>query len=278
MVDAPDVQHLVGIAAAQLPVAFGREVQEVEVLRATVGGDGVGGGNDAVQGVDGDIVGRADAAAVGRHYLSGEQRHVLGFQVQVFEQAFIDGFHVLGPLRVGVVGLSLVQQDAGNHALSLGDFAHFHQTLVRMSAVGRQHGFHPFRRGSGILVDALFHVAVDADSADSHVHHAHLMVLGEILQQRAAEVIYGSETGGFPAQGRQGLVPLAHLAALVREVHGGQVQETLAHAYGVDGLDAGVPLHVGLAEAEENVELGILCGGLKNQQGGREGKQHLFHS
>ena len=137
-----------------------------------------------------------------------------------------------------------------------------------MAVVGRQHGLHPLRRLLRILVDAVRQETVDADAADGDMHDAHLMAFRQVFQQGAAEIIDRSQTGILAAQRRQGLVPLAHLAGLVGEVDGGEVQEIVGHPDGILRLDARVALHIRLPEAEENMEILVLCGCVQYSQGG----------
>ena len=53
---------------------------------------------------------------------------------------------------------------------------------------------------------------------------------------------------------------MPHLAGLVGEVHGRQVQEIVGHPDGILRLDAGVSLHIRLPEAEEDMEILVLGG------------------
>ena len=129
-----------------------------------------------------------------------------------------------------------------------------------MAVIGRQHGLHPLRGRLRVLVDAVRQEAVDADAADGDVHDAHLVAFREVLQQGTAEIIDRGESGILAAQRRQGLVPLAHLAGLVGEIDGGEVQEIVGHPDGILRLDAGIALHIRLPEAEENMEILVLCG------------------
>ena len=137
-----------------------------------------------------------------------------------------------------------------------------------MAVIGRQHGLHPLRRRLRILVDPVRQEAVDADAADGDMHDAHLVAFRQILQQGAAEIIDRRQSGILAAQRRQGLVPLAHLAGLVGEIDGGEIQEIVGHPDGILRLDAGVALHIRLPEAEEDMEILVLCGCVQYSQGG----------
>ena len=100
------------------------------------------------------------------------------------------------------------------------------------------------------------------------MHDAHFVAFRQVLQQRAAEIIDRRQTGILAAQRRQGLVPLAHLAGLVGEIDGGEIQEIVGHPDGILRLDAGVALHIRLPEAEEDMEILVLCGCVQYSQGG----------
>ena len=100
------------------------------------------------------------------------------------------------------------------------------------------------------------------------MHDAHFVAFRQVLQQRAAEIIDRGQTGILAAQRRQGLVPLAHLAGLVGEIDGRQVQEVVGDPDGILRLDAGVALHVRLPETEEDMEILVLCGCVQYGQGG----------
>ena len=254
----PDPEHLRGIAPAQFPVSGRIEMQEVEVLRASVGIDGMGRRDHPVQRVDERIVRCADAAPVRRDYFPGEERNVLGPEVQVPEEVLIDRPDVLRPRGVAGIGLALVHQDAGDDPFFLRNLSHGDQPVVGTAPIGRQHGLHPLRRRLRIGVDAVRKEAVDADTAHSHMDDAHPVVFRQIRQQRPPEIIGGRQARVLPAQRGDGLVPSALLPGLVGEIHGRKVQEPVGNADGILRLDPGVSFHVGLPEAEEDMEILVL--------------------
>ena len=266
--DAPDPEHFRGVALAEFAIAGRVEMQEVEILREAVGRDDMGRGNHAVERVDNGVVRGADAAPVRCNHLAHQKRNILGLQLQILQEILIDGLHVLGPDGVTVVGLALVHQDAGDDPLSLSLLRHRHEPVVRMAVISRQHGLHPLRRRFGVLVNPVRQEAVDADAADGDMHHTHLVALRKILKQGTAEIVDRRESGILAAQRREGFVPLPHFPGLVGEIHGRQVQEGIRDIHGILRLDARIPFHVGLAEAEENMEILVLGGCGQYGQGG----------
>ena len=253
-------------------------MQEVEVLRASVGIDGMGCRDHPVQRVDERIVRSADAAPVRRDHFPGEERDVFGPEVQVPEEVFIDRPDVLRPCGIAGIGLALVHQDAGDDPFFLRDLPHGDQPVIGTAPIGRQHGFHPFGRRLRIGVDAVRKEAVDADAAHGHMDDAHPVVLRQILQQRPSEIIGGRQARVLPAQRGKGLVPPARFPGLVREIHGRQVEEPVGDPDGILRLDPGVPFHVGLPEAEEDVEI-LVLGRRRDEEHGRQQEgQESFHT
>ena len=253
-------------------------MQEVEVLRAAVGIDGMGRRDHPVQRVDERIVRSADAAPVRRNHFPGEERNVLGPEVQVPEEVLIDRPDVLRPCGIARIGLALVHQDTGDDPFFLRDLSHGDQPVIGTAPIGRQHGSHPLRRRLRIGVDPVRKEAVDADAAHGHMDDAHPVVLRQILQQRPSEIIGGRQARVLPAQRGNGLVPPARFPGLVGEIHGRQVQEPVGDADGILRLDPGVPFHVGLSEAEEDMEI-LVLGRRRNEEHGRQQEgQESFHT
>ena len=101
-------QGLVCVALAHGTIACHGEVDIVTSTGTSVGGDDVGRRYDAGQLGYHSIVPRACATHVSIHRLASQQGDILCLQLQVVEQTLIDGLHLLQPLLIAIVRLSLV--------------------------------------------------------------------------------------------------------------------------------------------------------------------------
>ena len=221
----------------------------------------MGGRNQIRHPRDNRVVGGADASAVGVHHLAYKQRHYLALEAEVAKQVVIHLLELTWPGRIAGVGLALVDEDALNDADLLGLASHLHEAVVRLVVVGGEHPFHPVRCAFGdIAVDTVWQEGLDVAAADGDVDHADLDVLGQVCNQRAAEVVRRGEAGALAAKRRNGGVPFALYAAQLIIVGGCEHHEALVHALEVARLDLGVALHIGLAEAEVDVEVRVWPG------------------
>ncbi len=277
---AEQPEHRGRIAAAELAVARGVEVQQVEVDVAAAGADHVGLRDGARHRVDDGIHRRADAAAVAVDHFAHQQGHDLAAQVEVTQDIVIDALELHRPVLLAGVGLALVHQDALDHAVLLRLFGERDQAAVGIVVIGGEHPLHP--SGGAVLhviVDAVRQEGLDVAAADGDVDDAHLDIVRKVLHQRPAEVVGGREAGAGTAERRDGGVPLALLAPHLGEIDGRHHLEAVAHALEVLRLNAGVALHVGLSEAEVDVEIGVLRpagDGRQQQEGYQENAFHMW--
>ena len=253
---AQEREHLLPVPLAQFAVAFRGEVQAVGTGLAAGRGDDVGVGDRLRQLGDDRVHARAGALLVRVHEFAREQRHGLGLEVQVLDQVVVDGLHLRGPLLVAGVRLPLVQQDALDDARLLGQLPHLDQVRVGVPAVLLDDAGHPPRGRLGVRLVVRLVEQLDLAPGDRDVHDAHLDVLREVGDHRPAEVVGRAQAGRAPAQGGDGRVPVALLPVELREVDRGQDLEALDLGL-VLLLDPREALHVGLPEAEEDVELRV---------------------
>ena len=219
----------------------------------------MGGRDGARESVNLGIGAAADAAPVAVDHLAHDKRHSLGLESEVGEKLFIDGLDLGGPLRVAGVGFALMQEYAGDYAVLLREAGDLDETVIRTVAVALEHALHPVGShiaGIGFLL--ILHEALDLDAADGDIDDADAVIVREILEQGAPEIVCRGESVAVAAERRKRLVPLPLDAAAVLEVIGGHREIALAHSDGVLGLRPGCALHIGLAETEEDVEIGVL--------------------
>ena len=84
---AQNRKHFRAVTSSEFAVARWREMQMVRPAGTAIRGNKVRGGNSPGQLLDDFVHARARAFLIGGHEAAGEQRHILGFKVQVFEQA-----------------------------------------------------------------------------------------------------------------------------------------------------------------------------------------------
>ena len=203
---------------------------------------------------------------IGAHRLTGDYRHPFGVKVQVFHQIVINLAHLRQPTVVVGVGLSLMQQNASDHALFLGLAGHFHQTAIGISAIGSNLILQPLRfDGVGIGLIAVLVEEVDGTTVHRHIHQTDAHIAWQVLTQRAPEEVHERETGVVAAEGRHSLAPFPHPAA-VGTVDGGEAEERVVvhNPIGIGYLS--LPHHVGLSETQEDVEELILCHHARGQE------------
>ena len=265
------------IAATQLAIAGGVEVQAVGAVGTVVGRDDLAGVDGLGQFVNLFLATDADALASGLDDVPHVEVHILGLQLQVAAQVVIDLLHHARPLGVARVGLALMHQDALDDAVLLCLSGELHQALVGVVVVGLEQAFHPARGFLlGILLYAVGQESLDVDAADGDMDDTHLDILGKGCHEGAAEPVGRREACVRTAEGSCGLAPFALLAggALVSggEIHCGHQQEARARAGQVGGFGFGGAFHVGLSEAEEDVE--VLIDGCRHTGAGHAYQSH----
>ena len=258
---ALQLKHFHSVAAAKHTIAFGSEVQLVEVFGAGARTDCVSVFNHFGQTVDKRVVSRAGAATVRVDNLASQQRNIVGVQVQVFHKVVVNRFNHTQPLFLTSVGLALVQQNAFNHAtLFLCDFSHINKTLIGVVVVCGEHSNHPLGTFFAISGNAVFHKCLDIATANGNVYHADTYVFGQVLNHCATKVVDRCKASVFAAERRNSRVHFAHFAAHFRKIDGGHHLEARIDILTVNLLNLGVALHIRLSEAEINLQLFVvLC-------------------
>src|ERR1043165_2392739 len=83
-------KHLQSIPSSKLAVARRREMQMVGPAGTSVRGNEMRGWDGLRQLGDNLVHARARAVLIRGHESTGEQRHFAGFEIQIFEQAFVN--------------------------------------------------------------------------------------------------------------------------------------------------------------------------------------------
>ena len=191
------------------------------------------------------------------HRLTHKEGHFLGIEVQVIHQSVIDEFHLLGPVRLSIVTLALMQQDTLDDTRLLGYLSHIDHPLVRIVVVGFEIVLQPV----GLILDIASHLlrdkAFDLRAAECHVNDTHLYVLRQVSHHRTSEIVSHTQSCALTHKGRCGGIPLTHLTLGTCKIHTGQHLETRIHRL-VLCLWGGITLHVRLSETEIDVELRLI--------------------
>ena len=285
--DAQEFEFFDGVAFAEFPVAGGRKVEAIAAAGAFGGGDAVGGGDGLVDLVDDGIHAGAGAVLIGVDEFADEERRVLGLEVEVFEQVFVDAFDLGGPFLVTGVGFALVEEDTLDDAVLLGKLAHIDKVLVGIVVVLAADVFDErfgLRKGGEVILVSLFLEEFDTSPGDGNVYDADADVLGEVGFEGAAEVISGADAGVLAAEGGVGGIPLPFFALQARGIDSLEDLEAIICADAVLRLNSRVAFHVGLAEAKIDVEVGIgLVGGegfgaaKRDERHDKDGEPFEFH-
>ena len=105
-----------------------------------------------------------------------------------------------------------MHQDTLNHTILLSFLGQCHQSLIWIIVIGFQHTLHPSRCfGLHIIVDAISQETLDINTANSHVNHTNLDILGQRLHHRTTEPVGRSQTRIGTTERRDGFIPFTHL-------------------------------------------------------------------
>ena len=199
-----------------------------------------------------------DTLAARLHHFTGQERHLGSLQGEVLEQMLIDRLHLEGPSGIARVRLALMHQYAPDDAVALRPTRQSEETAIGIVAVVGERTTHPV--GCllfNISLHLLGHEALDADAADGHMNHTDAHAVGQLRHQRAAEPVDGRQTRIGATEWSGSFTPLARRAAARGIVHRRHQQEARTGRRNILGLGACGALHVRLAEAEKDVEIGI---------------------
>ena len=267
-----ELEHLVGHPVAHQAHAFGAEMELVARALAAQGGDDVGVRHHFRQVRQHDVVeGGADAVHLGILQFAGEERDIVGVEAQFGAEVVMDLLHAARPGGIVRIGLALVQEHSLDHAVLLGDARDFQQAVVGAAAVLRDDGLHPVAFSVDVLLVRILVPELQLGARDGHVDDAHADVRRQVLDHLAAEEIDRTQVVAFPADGRRGRVPMALLPSVAGHVDRRHELEARVVEALVLRRRPGPGLHVGLSEAEVDVEIGVgpLGKGLQAQQQSR---------
>ena len=122
----------------------------------------------------------ANTLSVGLHDITCKEGHILGLQLQVAAKGIVHLLHLLGPVGITRIRLTLVHQDTLDYTILLCLLGQSNQSFVRVIAVCLQHSLHPARSlGLHVVGNLAGHKALDLDTTYSHVDHTDLDVLGQ---------------------------------------------------------------------------------------------------
>ena len=93
---------------------------------------------------------------VGINHLSGNQRHILGLQIKVRQQALVNILYFHRPFFIAGIGFSLMQQNTFYHTILLRQSCHLYKTLIRIIVILAQYSLHPVRSSLYILLALIF--------------------------------------------------------------------------------------------------------------------------
>ena len=239
---------------------------------AAQGGDDMGVRHHFRQVRQHDVVeGGADAVHLGIFQLAGKERDVVGVEAQFGAQVVMDLLHTARPGGIVRVGLTLVQEHSLDHAVLLGDARDFQQAVVGAAPVLRDDGLHPVTLTVNVFLVRILVPELQLGARDGHVDDAHADVRRQVFDHLAAEEIDRTQVVAFPADGRRSRVPMALLPSVAGHVDRRHELETRIVEALVLRRRPGAGLHVGLSEAEIDVEIGV--GFLrKGLQAGHEGR------
>ena len=223
--------------------------------------------------VDDTVHGAADAAAVAIDDLAGQQRTLLCLEVEILEEIFVDALDLARPGFIIRIGFALMQEDTGNHSVLLGLPGEIDHIVVRIASVDLHDVLQPVRTGLAVFLSPVLHECIYLAACHGNVDDTHSVSLREVLKQGTAEIVGRGKTGVLAAERRDGRIPVALRTVHAGEIHRGHHQVIGADALTVLVLDAGVALHVGLADADEDVE--ILVYGATGCTGNRQ--RHKDH-
>jgi len=258
---AQDGKHLQSVAGAEFTISGGSEVEVVRAAGAAVRSNVIGRGGRPRQVGDDLVHARARPLLILWHQAAGEQRHFLGLEVEILEQAVVDIFHFVGPLLVIGIGFALVQQDAFDDPIVLGQLRHRDEMLVRIATVDADDVGHPPGRCRRIMLKRILLEQLDFAASNRNVHDANLDARRQVGNQCAAEIIRWAESCRGPAERRSGGIPVALRSLLLWKIYGGENFEAIVHPGLVLFFYARKSLHIGLAETQKDPEVRVLAKG-----------------
>ena len=159
-----------------------------------------------------------------------------------------------------------MKKDAFDDTGFLGDPPHVHELLIGIAVVGGDCGLHPLRSRSSVRGVVLLVEQLDLATGNRHIDDADLDFFGKLGDQRASEEVRRTEARRGPAQWRHRGVPIARFPLWSLKIYSRQHLEAAVARRTVLVLNPRETLHVGLPEAEENVEILVLCADAVGQQ------------
>ena len=203
-----------------------------------------------------DVVVRALGASLIRDF-ARKERNVL-IESDILHQTVIDLLDLVRPIAIALVSFTLVEDDALDDAVFLGLLRHIYQTLVRVIAIILDDILEPAGLGRHIALVKRRIERHDAAARNGHDHDTDPDLRVELFDQRASEVIRRAEAPMLVRQRGNRVIPRSEFPSV-------EVVDCREHLEArIDRLvlafDSALALHIGLAEGEIDVEVGIRIG------------------
>ena len=178
-----------------------------------------------------------------------------------------------------------MEQNATDNTLLLGLLSHFHQTAIRIIVVFTGHILQPVGTGGDIIGTRICVKKFYLTTTHGHIDDTYALVFRQTVTERTSEIVGRCQSRRHAYQWRNRLIPFPFLTGrefqgvgtlipgigLHRrriEIHGSHRQETGGNTDEILRLRTCITLHIRLPEAEENMEILVLCGCVQYSQGG----------
>ena len=255
--DAEQREHHVGITLTHGAIAFGNEMQTIATLRTSLGRDDVG-SRDSL----GDIIHNGDMlpAAAALVFLNGlphKQRNIFCLQIQIFQNIIIYGLYTVRPVGIAIVGFTLMQEDALDDTLLLGNPGEFDESGIRITMILGCEILHPVWLLLQIRLIGTLIEEVNASATHCHSDGSHLDAIRQVIYHFSAKVIHRSQACAWTCLRWNSRMPLSFFPSSFFIIHGIHCHESWIHSCSVDVFNGGIALHIRLSEAEINLKIGV---------------------
>ena len=257
--DTEQRKHHVGITLTHGAIAFCNEMQTITTLRTPFRRNDMSCRNGL-----GDIINDSDmlpatAALIFLNGLTHEQRNIFCLQIQIFQNIIIYGLYTVRPVGIAIVGFTLMQEDALDNTLLLGNLAQLNESGIRITMILGCEILHPVWLLLQVSLTGTLIEEVNASATHRHGDGSHLDAIRQVIYHFSAKVIHRTQACAWSCLWWNSRMPLSLLPSCFFIIHGIHRHESWINSCSVNVFNGSIALHVRLSEAEINLKIWVYC-------------------
>ena len=255
--DTEQRKHHVGITLTHGAIASCNEMQAITTLRTPFGRNNMSCRNGL-----GDIINNSDmlpatAALIFLNGLTHKQRNIFCLQIQIFQNIIIYGLYTVRPVGISIVGFTLMQKDALDDTLLLGNPGKLDESGIRITMILGCEILHPVWLLLQVSLIGTLIEEVNASTTHRHGDGSHLDAIRQVIYHFSAKVIHRTQASAWSYLRWNGSIPLSFFPSSFFIIHGIHSHESWIHSCSVDVFNGGIALHIRLSETEINLKIGV---------------------